>query len=761
VSECKLSIKAQGANKDFQLHTMGWQSFQDLSCVIAEVEYKRPVSRLAKVKDEGRDGFFYGLPEKPLQPSDERQTTLQAKHFSKANASLTVSSISDDLAKVDALVKDGRADGYILLSNGSLSEKNRKLIFNELRNRGVTAPYVFGKEWVEAKILEHHRVRALVPRVYGLGDLSWIADGRALDQAKAIIAAMGRDLRCYVPTKSHQDAVDALSTFRFVLLLGDPAVGKSSIAAALSVAATDDDEVEVFFVRSPEEFLEHWDPEVSNRLFWIDDAFGSIQYKPEVMDRWNKALVSFRSATDRGNRFVMTSRNYIWYQAQRDLKKGVFSPLRDGKVIVDVENLTLGEKERILYNHLKYGGQDKSVLRKLIPFLERLVKSKHFRPEMARRLGDPIFTRNVMFTEAGIERFFENAQEFLSDTISNLSIEHQAAIGAVFVAGGRLNSPLVASPGLKTVLERFGVSQAQVSQALVALKDSFVILVELGGDRFWTFRHPTMADAYADIVARDPELVELYVKGVQIHQLLRESTAGTMSVQGAKVIIPSNLFPELLSRLSGANGLEVEYLRSYLLRRANDKFFVIAIDRLEKDSLFSGDLYRPASSHSLSQFVLRAKRLGVLDENFRLDFVKKLKDQIEHEGDVDFLYNEPKFDEILKEEEKLELIKFARSEIIDYIEALVDNEAENYDQDTDPEDFFDDLKYQLEICESLFDGDAEVAARLRDGAVRIEEKVEELKFSNFEREAYDDYDGPRSVGSSISEGRSIFDDLAD
>jgi hypothetical protein len=740
---------------------MGWQSFQDLCCVIAEVEYKRPVGRVSKSKDEGRDGFFYGLVEKPLHENDERQTTLQSKHFSNSNSSLTLSTVQDDLSKVERLVQEGRADGYILISNGKLSEGNRKEIHDELKRLGVKKPYIFGKDWVESKILEHHKVRALVPRVYGLGDLSWITDGRAVDQAKAIISAMGRDLRCYVPTKSHQEAVEALSSYRFVLLLGDPAVGKSSIAAALAIAATDDSNVEVFFVRSPEEFLNHWDPGLENRLFWIDDAFGSIQYKPELMDRWNKVMTSIRSATDRGNRFIMTTRNYIWYQAYRDLKKGAFSPLRDGKIIVDVENLTIGEKERILYNHLKYGGQSLDTRKKLIPFLEGLVSSSSFRPEMARRLGDPIFTKNVAFTAVGIESFFENAQAFLSDTISDLAVDHQAALGAIFVAGGRLESPLSNNPEMETVLERFGVKAAEISSALGALRDSFVTFVELGSEHYWTFRHPTMADAYADIVARDPELVELYVKGVKVSQLLREATAGAVSVSGAKVSIPSALFSDLLLRLKAALSESPDAVRQFLLTRSDDDFFQLALSSLDQSRLFLGTIYRPASSHSMSRFVLRAFRLGVLNEPEREKFVEKLRDQIESEGDVDFLFKEPEFEELLGEQERQGLLDFARSEIVAYVEDLIDNEASAYDSDIDPEDFFDDLKFQFEVFASLFPGDDEVTGRLSDGMRKIEEKVEELKFKAYEHDSYDDYDGPRVASSSGAGGRSIFDDLAD
>ncbi|EJU10529.1 hypothetical protein LH128_23486, partial [Sphingomonas sp. LH128] len=355
----------QGPNKDFALHTIGWQAFQDLAVSIAESEYARAVSRVAKSSDEGRDGFFYGVPDEALKSDDQRETTLQSKHFSNANRKLTVASLSSELASIKNLIATKRADGYILMTNAVVSEADRKKIVAALKECGVVQPYVHGRDWIVAKILEHTRVRAMVPRIYGLGDLSWIADKNARDQAEAIIDSMGDDLACYVPTNAHRGAVRALDEHRFVLLLGDPAVGKSTIAAALSVAATDEDKCDVIYVRNPEEFVTTWKPDIPNRLFWIDDGFGSIQYTPELMDRWNKVFQTMKAAIKRKNRFILTSRSYIWRQAQADLKNSAFPPLMDGRVVVDVEKLTVPEKERILYNHLKFGTQPKSFQKRL------------------------------------------------------------------------------------------------------------------------------------------------------------------------------------------------------------------------------------------------------------------------------------------------------------------------------------------------------------------------------------------------------------
>ena len=79
----------------------------------------------------------------------------------------------------------------------------------------------------------------LVPRLYGLGDLTQILDQRAYQQARAVLDSMRTDLAKLVRTTTYQGAADALDGFGFVLLTGAPATGKTTLAGELALAAAD------------------------------------------------------------------------------------------------------------------------------------------------------------------------------------------------------------------------------------------------------------------------------------------------------------------------------------------------------------------------------------------------------------------------------------------------------------------------------------------------------------------------------------------
>lgn len=758
----------QGPAKDFALHTIGWQAFQDIAASIAEIEYARPVTRLVKTSDEGRDGFFYGVPGEALAAGDARETTIQCKHVSDANEKLTPGSLTRELVSVRKLVESNRAHGYVLMTNAKVTEGDRKTIAAALSECGVAQPYIFGKEWVVAKILEHPRVRTLAPRVYGLGDLGWITDERALEQAKAIIDSMGDDLACYVPTRAHQKAAKALDKHRAVLLLGDPAVGKTSIAAALSVAATDEDGCDVVYVRNPAEFVATFNPDVEGRLFWIDDAFGSIQYAPDLADPWNKVFQTMKAAIKRRNRFILTSRSYIWRQAKADLKVAAFSPLVDGSIVVDVERLTEDEKERILYNHLKFGKQPPAFLRTLRPALDDVLALPTFRPEMARRLGDPAFTRSLHLTRDGVLDFFRNPERFLEETIGNLDRAFQAAIGLIFVNGGRLVSPLVASNASLLITEGFGVSLPDLKAALHAMNGSFVTHVSDDEESYWTYKHPTIGDAFANIVGKHEELITVYLSGAKMSQILREARCGVSDIKGASIAVGVSQYDLLLARFANAEDIPRPAIRRFLITRCGVRFFKAFLERFPEAFPWGIGLSRPVRDHDRTRLILKAHGFGLLPEEQREAFVDNLEDQIINAADIDFLIEDDAILELLTDEEREHLIGLARVDFVKELASAIDTEADAFEDGWDPDDWFNALEVNIEALERLFPQDEDILSAAQWARETISEKVTEIKQRIEEQEEEpmdDDYrrGGGRLVRSSPSAaftgGRSIFNDL--
>ena len=65
---------------------------------------------------------------------------------------------------------------------------------------------------------------------------------------------------------------------------------------------------------------------------------------------------------------------------------------------------------------------------------------------------------------------------------------------------------------------------------LEALEGSFVLHSQANDESVWQFRHPTISDSYAPILAESPDLVDIFVQGSEPERLLRQVTCGNVSL---------------------------------------------------------------------------------------------------------------------------------------------------------------------------------------------------------------------------------------
>jgi hypothetical protein len=714
--------QVQSSQIDYALHTLGWAAFQDLCTSIFEVVFDRPVTLYAKVRDGGQDGSFRGSILEPATSNDLRQSTLQTKHISRNGGSLKLSNLAGEREKVRRLVQERRAHDYVLMTNAIVTAHEAKLIEDALKADGVVSPTVLGRDWITKKIHENAKIRATVPRLYGLGDLSWIIDERAVAQALEVLSSLGNDMRCYVRTKAHLKAVDALLKYGFVLLIGEPAAGKSTIAANLALTAIDIDGCDVIRVTGPQDVVAHWNPREKNRFFWIDDAFGTTQYRPDSAEAWNKVLPTMSAALRCGNRFVLTSRDYIWRQAKGQIKTQTFTPLLEGRVVIYAEDLTLAERERILYNHIKLGDQPIGMRRWMKPHLPAIAANRNFKPEIARRLGNALFTRDLEHTSEGLMQFVDAPRRFLADVLGQLEPAAQAAVAVTFLNGGRISSPITEDDTVRTIEATLGITCPAIKGAMEVLNGTLLMHIVEGGQTYWTYKHPTIADAYAELIAKRPELIEIYLRGAKLSSILHEVVCGSRRVAGAVVRVPRKLFGLLSERLREASPREA---RIFLSTRTDVEFRAVHIrhDRrvLSGNLTFSNPLLKDPDA----QFFLMLFRDGLMTDSVRSMFAKRLEEEIVHYADVTFLLDK-EFISFLGPELRAELLHAARTRLLPNLGNIMSDRATDCDAD-DPEAYFEMEFESLEALQSLFSGDKMVKSEVEVASGVIEEAIEEAR----------------------------------
>lgn len=216
--------------------------------------------------------------------------------------------------------------------------------------------------------------------------------------------------------------------------------------------------------------------------------------------------------------------------------------------MIDVHDLSSDEKRQILYNHLKLGKQPRSFRTDIKPYLEGVASHRRFIPEIARRLADPLFTRDLFIDEYYIGQFVERREQLLQDILQSLDSDSKAALALIYMRNGRLESPVVLQPSETQALERLGSSLGRCVLALEALKGSLVLFSHSSGEFTWQYKHPTIGDAYAALLIQSPEHLDIFIRGSAPEQLINQVTCGDVGIEKA-VIAPKPLFHRCLGSL--------------------------------------------------------------------------------------------------------------------------------------------------------------------------------------------------------------------
>ncbi|WP_432035428.1 hypothetical protein [Streptomyces cucumeris] len=550
------------ARPSYRLHTLGWRAFEDLALAIIREILGPTVVSFAEGSDGGRDGAFYGDwepdPKAPAPfggPGASRLKgpfVLQCKFVQNESDTLKPSDVTGEVKKVSRLAAEQICSTYVLMTNARVTADSERVMRDMFQAAGAKDVLVLSGTWIQEMITSSVSLRRKLPRMYGLGDLTQILDERRYSQAHAFLSHLGDEsLATFVRTKFYAQAMEYLDNHGFAILVGGAGSGKSITAAALAIGAVDAYGSAVIRVDAPEEFREAWNPHEPHQLFWVDDAFGVFRFDARSTEKWVRNSGLMRTAIKNGARFVFTSRDYI-LEAARGEFKGAARELLDRRVDLSPHCLTVGEREQILYNHLRHGDQPKSFLTEIKDHLHIAARSTSFTPEQARRLGSTYLSSGL---ESGSEQqlldFFENPIDHLCEVLRGLDQDSLSALCLVYMAGEGLKSPIAFTSREGEALDLIGGTKAGVTQALGRLSGSFLLRVDTQTSPRWKFYHPSLAHALAKHIGQNSELVEIFISGLTERALFTMvDCGGQQDVSRETVIIPEVCYDLLINRIS-------------------------------------------------------------------------------------------------------------------------------------------------------------------------------------------------------------------
>ncbi|MBC8040790.1 MAG: hypothetical protein H7Y06_09625 [Opitutaceae bacterium] len=186
----------------------------------------------------------------------------------------------------------------------------------------------------------------------------------------------------YVPTSCHQEAVTRLNSAGSIIIIGEPGIGKSTLAEQLVLQLALDG-FELCFVENDVTEAEAAWVNDRKQVFYFDDFLGR-NYLEAIDRNHDSQVLAFmrRVGKDKSKRFILTSRTTIMQQGKRLSELFRAGNIDQREYEVKVTDLSPLEKAWILYNHIWFGNLDAA-------FVEQLYIDKRYKAVIAHRNFNP------------------------------------------------------------------------------------------------------------------------------------------------------------------------------------------------------------------------------------------------------------------------------------------------------------------------------------------------------------------------------------
>ena len=193
------------------------------------------------------------------------------------------------------------------------------------------------------------------------------------------------------------------------------------------------------------------------------------------------------------------------------------------------------------------------------------------------------------------------------------------------------------------------------------------------------------------MVAKSAELIEIYLKGARPESIVTEVVCAGKDIQGAAVVVPNSLHKLLADRVASLSGITLAFFISF---RSN-KLFTKRLMTLRPDLWRRIDnLGRPLKEDIDVDLLCALHEQGLLSEERRAKFIEEVRAAAVEELDDSFI-DYPPVMEVLTPSERASILDEVEAVIINNLSGHVARLRRDWDEDYDPESYFETLRSSL------------------------------------------------------------------
>ena len=336
----------------YNLEVLNDKEFEELCKDLLEEELGLKFQIFKTGRDKGIDLRY--------AKNTENEIIVQVKQYNRSTYSNLKVDLKKEKEKVNKLSKKPRR--YILMTALDLSVGQVDEITMQMDPIIINSQDVYSKERIMNLISKYKEIEKKYYKLWltSTNVLSLILNNGVSGRSEFAKNKILKKASLYVPTSNFDVAVNKLKENHFLIISGEPGIGKTTIsyllicdllAKGFELIYVDDD------LRDAEDLLST-SPDVKQVVFF-DDFFGANL--SEIINPRNSEgkILSFieRIQSSKNTFLVMTTRTTILKQAQYRFEKFNRSGLANlSKYELEIKSYTKLDKAKILYNHMFHSG---------------------------------------------------------------------------------------------------------------------------------------------------------------------------------------------------------------------------------------------------------------------------------------------------------------------------------------------------------------------------------------------------------------------
>lgn len=683
----------------YTFSTINDKDFEELTRDLLSKELGKRFQMFKKGKDGGVDLRF-------STNSKTNSIIVQAKHLVNSKYSDLIYKLkNEELEKVRKL----QPDRYILVTSQNLLPQNKTEIKNIFEPYIKSTQDIYGCEDLNFLLADYKDVELKHYKLWmsSTNVMSKILKNAVLGRSEFSKEQILKKTKVFIPCKAFGNSVDLLNRNNFVLITGEPGIGKTMLANMLSFNLLEKDYelITVYDIKEAEDVFD-----ISKKqVFYFDDFLGANYYDIAIAKNRDSAIVNFieRIISSNNKKLILTTRTVILNKAKKESEKIDDSSLEISKYELKIEDYSRLQKARILYNHIFFSVLDWKTKDVFFNerFYEKIINHRNYSPRIIEHFTEI----KKVEKELGVKLDKEEYKRLVLGKLSNpkdvwrKSFENQISDSSRYLLICMLTSQFQDEETIRKIFEarieseiKKGLKKEfnQFENSMKELLDGFVVRKNNIYDSFnyhsVSFYNPSLGDFLLDYVSNtlNNEIENILDSAIYIEQYTYRFTAKKDNKKGKifvkKQIIENyfvNNLEKLKSRIYKDEGtVMINGILSFdnLFGFENDNTFFGAkleefIKKIKLENISDLDIYK---NIEFLEFLEQNKLLENCDELYKLLLVQMSK-EMNNLSKFDIFKNQIFRIKISKLDEFLEDVSFVK-EIEENIHRVFNDDFENF-----------------------------------------------------------------------------------